>query len=184
MSYVWLTEEQARQISQHALDDRPNEACGLLVGKDQRVQQIIPTPNTSNDPQRRFSIAPSALAQHLPTIEAQGLTLIGFYHSHPKGDPIPSQTDIYESHYPNVIHLIVGLKSDIPKLSAWQIDGTRVDSITLHISDLPPVTGIQTQHQLSNTQKNAIIITAIVALIVMLVLSINLLPPAPPIPTP
>lgn len=185
MTYVWLTEEQARLIARHALDDRPNEACGLLVGKNKHIQQIIPTPNISNDPCHRFNIAPSALAQHLSEIRSQGLSLLGFYHSHPEGEPIPSPTDIREATYPDAIHLIVGLKTGKPKLGAWEIDGNRVDSVMLHINDLPPTaTNIQTQHQLSKAQKNAIIMTAIIALTIMLVLSITLLPPAPAIPTP
>lgn len=36
----------------------------------------------------------------------------GFYHSHPHSAPFPSATDLAESSYPDVVHVIVGFPTD------------------------------------------------------------------------
>jgi hypothetical protein len=122
------------------------------------------------------------LSQHLPQLEDDGVTLLGFYHSHPNGEPIPSPTDIREFAYPDTVQLIVGLKSKQAQVGAWMIDGLRVSPVEIYIGTSEPT--YKPQHKLSKAQKNAIIITAIIALIIMVVLSINLLPAPPEIPTP
>lgn len=182
MDYIWLTEKQVDEIIAHAHEETPYEACGILAGKTNQVLQVIPTSNSASDPKHRFEINPIDLSRHLPQIEAEELSLLGFYHSHPNGNPIPSATDIRESTYPNTVQLIVGLKTKQAQLNAWVIDGLRVNSVKIHIgSSEPPY---KPQRKLSNAQKNAIIIIAIVALVIMVVLSINLLPAPPEIPAP
>lgn len=182
MEYIWLTEKQVDEIIAHAHQDKPYEACGMLAGKTNQVLQVIPMQNIASDPKHRFEIDPIDLSRHLPQIESEGLSLLGFYHSHPNGDPIPSATDIKESTYPNTIQLIVGLKTKQAKLGAWMIDGLRVNPVKIHIGSSEP--SYKPQRKLSNAQKNAIIIIAIVALFIMVVLSINLLPAPPEIPAP
>ena len=182
MDYIWLTEKQVDEIIAHAHQVKPYEACGILVGKTNQVLQVIPTQNTANDPKHRFEIDPIDLSRHLPQLESDGLSLLGFYHSHPNSDPIPSSTDIRESTYPNTIQLIAGLKTKQTQFGAWMIDGLRVNPVEIYIGTSEPP--YKPQRKLSNAQKNAIIITAILALVIMVVLSINLLPAPPEIPTP
>ena len=182
MDYLWFTSEQIEQLIAHAFEGKPNEVCGILAGKQGRVLRIIPTKNTANDPKHRFEIDQSALARYLPQIESDGLDLLGFYHSHPTGQTLPSPTDIKENAYPNVVQLIIGLKHKQPKLGAWIIDRLQVNPVKIHIGSSPPP--FERQRKLSNAQKNAIIITAIIALIIMVMLSINLLPAPPEIPAP
>ena len=128
MDDLWLTNEQAEQIIDHAIQDAPHEACGILAGKGNRVIKVIRTKNTASDPKRRFEIDRYALAQLLPQLERDGFDLLGFYHSHPNGDTIPSQTDIREATHPNITQLIVGLKRAQPQLGVWKISGLRVES--------------------------------------------------------
>jgi proteasome lid subunit RPN8/RPN11 len=39
-------------------------------------------------------------------MEAQGLEMVGIYHSHPHGPDSPSPTDIAEAYYPDAVYLI------------------------------------------------------------------------------
>lgn len=181
MNTLWLSEEQAKQIVAHTHDATPQEACGLIFGSGIRAQAIVPIENLADDPQRHYIMNPAEMAQHLPYYERQGLTLIGLYHSHPAGEPIPSQTDIREATFPRTAYLIVGLRHTQPELAAWTINSGRVQRIDLHIGHTEPPT---IDKPLSRAQQTVIVLSAVIAFFVMIALSLYLLPPAPPLPAP
>ena len=60
---------------------------------------------------------------HLAAIHdgrARGLTVVGFYHSHPRSAAIPSETDRAEAAYPGHLFLIVGLAASDPDLRLYR----------------------------------------------------------------
>lgn len=174
---LWLTDQQAQQIARHALETAPQEACGVIGGIDGRALRIIPIPNTASDPQHHYTLDHAAFVKAIFSLEREGLSLIGFYHSHPGGDPIPSQTDIREANYPDTAYLIIGLRNQRPTLAAWRLNYGQVERIELHIGDEPP--DPETHQPLSRAQVIAILITALLAFAVMIAISFALLPPAP-----
>lgn len=169
----------AYQIAEYAQSDYPNEACGLLAGKNDLIQKAIPITNVADTPQTQYQLDPIEQLQALKTLDTGDLDWIGIYHSHPQSMPIPSQTDINDSKDSKLLHLIVSLKDKKPKFKAWQILEYRVIPIDL-IFDTEEV-NTDAHEPLSNIQKIAIIITSILSVILMLAISITLLPPAPEI---
>ena len=87
-------------VDQHA----PLEACGLLAGKDDRVEKVIPVRNQAQSPVR-FVMDPYEQLQAFEWIDSNGLDLLGIFHSHPAGPETASATDIAEAAY-EVVHLI------------------------------------------------------------------------------
>lgn len=174
---LWLTPEQAEQIGRQALDDAPHETCGILGGVGQRVMQVVPLKNTADDPAHHYRLDDAAFVKAVFEFEHVGLALVGIYHSHPTGDPIPSQTDIRQANYPNTAYLIVGLRTHQPALSAWQLNYGQVTNVPLYIQNDPPDTSVHMP--LTRTQISAILITAILTFTFMIILSFALLPPAP-----
>jgi desampylase len=71
----------------------PDECCGLLLGQGLRIERACPAANVADDPSRRFEIDPYALLAVHKAARAGGPELIGYYHSHPEGHPLPSATD-------------------------------------------------------------------------------------------
>ena len=71
----------------------PLECCGLLLGHGERIEQVQPVTNVADDPARRFEIDPAALLAAHKSARQGGPELIGYYHSHPEGHPLPSATD-------------------------------------------------------------------------------------------
>lgn len=179
MDMLWLSREQAETIVQHALADAPLEACGLIIGSGQRVKRVVPIRNIASDPRRRYVMDPEELARHLSEIYSIGCDFVGFYHSHPDGAPVFSETDQRESNWYDHIYLIVGLKGRTPRLAAWKMQPGRVFPVDIHIGDDNPETD---NDRLSSVQRIAILTTGLIVLVMMLVLSFHLLPPAPPIP--
>ncbi len=179
MKPLWLSRKQVGAIIAHARQDAPHEACGIIAGRDNRAAKVIPVDNVAANPQTTYVMDPVALAYHLPQIDRYGLTLIGLYHSHPAGDPIPSQTDIRKATYQRTPYVIVGLKGQQPELAAWTFNGPRVQHVELHIGDNPPP---HVDEPLSKAQHIAIGISAVIAFFALITIALSLLPPAPPVP--
>lgn len=169
----------ARQIADHAQAGYPNEVCGLLAGNRDRISSAIPITNIAGTPQTHYEINPSDQIKALKQIDKDGLEWLGIYHSHPKSPPIPSPTDIADSTDSTLKHIIVSLKDSKPKLKAWQIYETSVIPIDLIFDTQSAVN--DAHEPLSNSQKTAIILTSILCVILMLMISFTLLPPAPTI---
>jgi hypothetical protein len=110
--------------------------------------------------------------------ERRGLALVGFYHSHPDGLAMPSQTDIRQSYYPDAVHLIIGLAGE-PVMTAWKLAHGLADSMELFVGDHPPP-----RRDNGLTGRAILFISALAAVLIMIVLSLALLPPAPPLPAP
>lgn len=181
MRYLWLTEGQARKMIDQATTESPSEACGLILGRGGRATEIVPVPNVSDYPTRHYVMDPLVLSQQLPTLDSRGLSLIGFYHSHPTSDPIPSPLDVRESHYPDTAYVIVGLRGAEARLAAWLINAGEVQRLPLHIGDQAPQ-DLTEDTTLSDAQRMAVLVSALLAFIILIAWSVALLPPAPAIP--
>lgn len=105
-----------RQVNEQA----PLEACGLLAGKDGRVQAVLPVENVLRSPVR-FRMRPEDQLKAFNWIEEHDLDLLAIYHSHPAGPPYPSMTDIEEAAYA-VAYLIC-----YPEAGTWQVRGFRIE---------------------------------------------------------
>jgi proteasome lid subunit RPN8/RPN11 len=105
-------QEMLEHVQQHA----PLEACGLLAGRQHRVEKVIRVRNQAQSP-TRFVMEPYEQLKAFDWIEAHGLDLLGIFHSHPAGPETVSATDIDEAAY-EVVYLIWS-----PLQSTWQARG-------------------------------------------------------------
>lgn len=80
-----LLEEAARAA--------PTECCGLLLGEAGRIDRVQPAANVAADPLRNFEIDPAALIAAFRSAREGGAQVLGYYHSHPAGHPLPSAVD-------------------------------------------------------------------------------------------
>jgi len=71
----------------------PEECCGLLLGEGALIAEAMPAQNVAEDRLTRFEIDPMALLAAHKAARAGGAQVLGYYHSHPKGHPVPSATD-------------------------------------------------------------------------------------------
>lgn len=85
----------------------PHECCGLLLGEGGRITHAQPTANLHRDPASHFEIDPRALIDALKAERAGGAQVIGYYHSHPTGDPVPSATDRAQAAHDGKVWAIV-----------------------------------------------------------------------------
>lgn len=71
----------------------PLEACGLLFGSADCIEVAVVARNVATAPRHRFDIDPAALAAAQRRGRAGAQRLIGCWHSHPGGSPLPSALD-------------------------------------------------------------------------------------------
>jgi proteasome lid subunit RPN8/RPN11 len=92
-------------ISAEAAHQREIECCGLLGGRDGTITRIYPARNALASA-TVYEIAPKDLFRIMRQMRADGVELMGIYHSHPTGDNSPSPTDVARAFYPDAIYLI------------------------------------------------------------------------------
>ena len=108
------------QLHQHAREEAPNEACGLIAFRDEIAERYLPGENTLRSPYR-FELRPRDPTDFF--LEDEGYELAVF-HSHPETAPRPSRTDIENiGLWEGKPYVILGLASG--ELAAWRIrEGT------------------------------------------------------------
>lgn len=111
---------------QHALEDAPIEACGLLAAVDGVVVEVRRAKNREASPYR-FSIDPLETRKHEQAIDEAGAELAGFYHSHTGSPAVPSPTDIRMMgpfFGPPFVHFVIGVADrEAPEVRVWYIEG-------------------------------------------------------------
>ena len=104
----------------HAYDGYPLEACGLLVGRGDRVERFVACGNEAASA-RVYTIPPKELLHAERAAEGDGLAIIGVFHSHTHSEPYPSQTDVDQAPDPEWHYVIVSLKRDAPETRSYRI---------------------------------------------------------------
>ena len=130
-----MTPALARFLVQEAVTAAPEECCGLLIGKGTAVFQSKPLTNVAEDPRSGFLAEPKELLHALFRAEEEQLELLAIYHSHPRGDALPSERDIREANYPEAAQLIIGLGGKEAELAAWRIHQGTVKAVPLRFTD-------------------------------------------------
>ena len=116
-----LRQEHLQEMRQPVASLARIEACGMLAGKGDRVEAVLTVRNAEQSPVR-FRMDPLEQLNALKWIDANGLNLLGIFHSHPSGPESVSPTDIAEAAY-EVVHLIWSRKG-----SAWSVRGFWIEN--------------------------------------------------------
>ena len=118
ISQLLLTQDQCDKMLQHVAGHSPLEACGLLAGKNGRVEAVLPIRNQVQS-EVRFVMDPYEQLQAFEWIDSLELELVGIFHSHPAGPETVSATDIQEAAY-EVVHLVWSRAGDG---ESWKVRG-------------------------------------------------------------
>jgi proteasome lid subunit RPN8/RPN11 len=113
----------------HCLAAYPLEACGLVSGWPEgagpspgaaRVEGAHPADNLARS-SRVYELDPRALLRTERAAEAQGMSILGVYHSHTHTEARPSPTDIAQAPDPEWHYLLVSLRDQHPSVRSWRI---------------------------------------------------------------
>ena len=107
MSVTISSELLGRLLAEAAAS--PNaEICGLLFGAAGSIEAAQACANVAADPARTFEIDPKALFAAHRRARGGAAAVIGHYHSHPSGLPVPSTRDAAQAMGDGAIWVIVG----------------------------------------------------------------------------
>ena len=112
-------------IVAHARREAPRECCGLLIGVEDLIEEAWPAANL-REGEVAFLVSPEDHFAAIRHARATGRLVIGAYHSHPRSPALPSATDIEEANDPGLLHVIVSLATDPPRVRAYRIQAGSV----------------------------------------------------------
>jgi proteasome lid subunit RPN8/RPN11 len=122
---VVIREALRAALVEHARDEEPNEACGLLVFRDGVAVDYVRGRNAAASPYRfELEVDPEAWF-----LEDDGFELAVF-HSHPSSPPRPSRTDVENvGLWQGRPYVILGLRTG--ELAGWRIGPDAVEPLPL-----------------------------------------------------
>jgi proteasome lid subunit RPN8/RPN11 len=109
------------EMVDHARTVAPDECCGMVAARDGEAVKVHPATNAAASPRYAYEIDSMDLYWIEKAIQDAGLDIGAVYHSHPRSEPYPSQTDINLAFYPDSLYVIVGLKGGEPDVRAFAI---------------------------------------------------------------
>lgn len=127
----FTTTEYARMIGA-AYDGYPLEACGLLVGEGTRVHRFVACTNEAASA-RVYSVPGKELLYAERAAEADGLGIIGVFHSHTHSEPYPSPTDVEQAPDPTWLYVIVGMKREAPEARCYRIVDGKISEVPISV---------------------------------------------------
>ena len=105
MQKIILEQSYKKILSQYSENQKPNESCALLFGKNNQVLDIFLTENIEESP-INFTISNEQLIEGYKMAENKKMEIIGIFHSHPNSDAFPSNTDKKFMHSNPVVWII------------------------------------------------------------------------------
>ena len=112
------------EIIRQALDEDPNECCGILAGNGEAISAVYPVKNSTPSP-FRYVMDPKDQMNVMRETDDLGLDLIAFYHSHTHSPAYPSETDTrmaVESGWVDFCYVLVSLEKEDPEVKFYIVD--------------------------------------------------------------
>ena len=125
---IYIPTEIVDAIKKQAVGESPDEACGYLAGKDNRVVSRIQMTNVDHSPEH-FTFDPVEQFDAIKRAREEGYSLIAVYHSHPATPARMSEEDKRLAYDTEIVYVIMSLKDDLMK--AFKIDAQK------EVSELP-----------------------------------------------
>lgn len=124
----------------HCIAGYPHEVVGILAGRraDGAVLRVAALVNERADsPQNRYAVGAMALWRAEQALEAEGLEVVGYYHSHPDH---PARYSDYDRDHalPNMSYVIASVQaSGVVDTRAWRLrdDRSAMDEEPIHVED-------------------------------------------------
>ena len=124
------------QMLAQAREQAPIEACGILAGTGDRVQQLYKMTNTDQSTDH-FTMAPQEQFAVIKDMRTRGLEMLAIYHSHPASPAKPSEEDVRLALTNDVSYVVLSLQRPTePEIRAFNIDDGVISESELEIAEI------------------------------------------------
>ena len=121
------------QVVAHARRDHPDEACGVIAGRDGVATRVVEMENAERSPTFYRFDAKEQLRVWREMDDADEVPFV-IYHSHTATEAAPSRTDVSLASEPDAHYLLVSTRAEHDEVRAFRIvDGT-VTEEPVHIT--------------------------------------------------
>ena len=128
-----LAQRLRRCLVEHARVSWPEEACGLLLGRNGRVEDLVWLRNRSSNPRQYYELDPLEYMHAERQSEQRGLSVLGIWHSHPASAAAPSATDERDA-WAGWLYVIVGMpRNHVPDVRGWRLENGRLRQVILNV---------------------------------------------------
>lgn len=142
MEGLSIDPHELERLHAHAREGYPHEVVGILAGVrgDRRVSRVHPLINERADsPQNRYRVSGLSLMRAEQGLEAEGLEVVGYYHSHPDH---PARYSDYDRDHalPNMSYLITSIRhGSVADTLSWRLreDRSAMDPEPIHVVETP-----------------------------------------------
>jgi proteasome lid subunit RPN8/RPN11 len=110
----------ADAIVAHARRDHPDEACGVVAGRDGSATRLFEMENAERSPTFYRFDAQEQLKVWRAMDDADEVPFV-IYHSHTATEAYPSRTDISLASEPDAHYLLVSTAAEPPALRSYRI---------------------------------------------------------------
>ena len=124
----------------HAVEDAPNECCGIIAGKDGVAVKFFRAKNSEASPYR-YSVDSKDLLKIFRECEENDWSFLAIYHSHTASEAYPSPTDVRLAYWPEAYYILVSLADKDPVVRAFRIVDGAVSEEPIEESGVPARSG-------------------------------------------
>ncbi|MGC8511200.1 MAG: Mov34/MPN/PAD-1 family protein [Acidimicrobiales bacterium] len=123
---LYLSARQREAMIATCVRALPDEGCGLLIGRGERVEDVVASPNVAASA-RVYEIDSRVLLATDRRCEREDLELMGVFHSHTHSQAYPSPTDVAQAPDPAWHYVLLSLRDATTVVRSYRIVGERVD---------------------------------------------------------
>lgn len=121
MQMLRIDDVLLKEMAEHGLREFPNEACGLVAGRDGAPVRFFAMRNLDASP-ASYRLDPKEQLQAFDRMDEEGLELLGIFHTHTHSEAYPSETDRRLAFYPEASYVVMSLSDRAhPVLRAFRI---------------------------------------------------------------
>ena len=118
----------------HCRAGYPNEACGILAGRDSAISGIYKMTNAEQSPVS-YCMDTSEQFRVMKDLREKSLSMVAIFHSHPSSPANPSGKDIALAFYEDALHVIVSLIGDEPVVKAFSIREGKIAPVEIRVKE-------------------------------------------------
>ena len=118
---IWLARQFVDEMIAHALEDAPNECCGIIAGKDGDAVKLFRAKNAEASPYR-YKVDDEDLFRFYTECSDSDWDFLVIYHSHTASEAYPSPTDVRLAFWPDAYYVLVSTQDPVsPVVRAFRI---------------------------------------------------------------